>query len=75
MHDGWMYGMGWGWILLIAALMALVWLVLRSGRSGRTSLGGSQGSDPEELLKQRFARGEINEEEYRARLRALRDSS
>jgi putative membrane protein len=71
MHNGWMYGMGWGWILVLVAFGLLIWFALRTaGRSAGPALG-----NPEKVLKERFARGEIDEEEYRARLAALRDRS
>lgn len=71
MNGGWMYGMGWGWILVVAALGLLSWVVVRAARSSSRS----PGSSPETVLKERFARGEIDEEEYRARRKALQDRS
>ncbi len=75
MHDGWMYGMGWGWILLIAVLGLLIWFAMRAVRPGQALSGRPPASSPEMLLKDLFARGEISKEEYRARLEALRDPS
>lgn len=68
-HDpgwgGWLVmsiGMGGSWILLAV----LAWAVLRG--VGRED---TRAPDAREILQQRFARGEIDAEEYEARLQAL----
>lgn len=74
MHWGDMGTWGWGgWVagaimMLIfwGGLAALILLALRRPGDGRTS------DDPERILAARFARGEIDEEEYHRRLRILR---
>ena len=55
--------MGGFWILLAVLVVALV----RSGRHVSSSR-----PDAREILEQRFARGEIDVEEYQSRLDALR---
>lgn len=52
------------WALLIAALIVLLW---RRGR--RYPPDG--GDSPKRILGERFARGEINADEYRERLAQL----
>lgn len=59
---GWMgYGflpMGLIWLLLlVAAVVLVVWLVGRAG-------GGGQGDGALEILRQRYARGELDREEF-----------
>ncbi|MFD5433953.1 SHOCT domain-containing protein [Kitasatospora sp. NPDC127067] len=44
------------------------------GQAGQGSLGG-WGTPPEQLLAERFARGEIDAEEYRHRLETLRSAN
>jgi putative membrane protein len=66
------YGYGAGWMLfwglfLIAVVAWVVWSVTRGPRSHQ-----ERGPSSEEILKDRFARGEIEPEEYRARLQELR---
>ncbi len=67
------------WALLIAGVVALVRYVAGShhGRpSGRPPSSGESGwgSRPaEDLLAERFSRGEIDEEEYKRRLALLRE--
>lgn len=70
-------GMGWGVItmtllgvLLVGLLVAATVVLTRY--AGRGLSGGPGG--PEQVLAARFARGEIDEQEYRARLAALRES-
>ncbi|NUT36645.1 MAG: SHOCT domain-containing protein [Hamadaea sp.] len=75
----WGNGSGWGmvlmtvsmvafWGLLIAALVLLVRSVGGAGQS-TTSPGGP---DPRRILAERYARGEIDEQEYHSRLAGLR---
>lgn len=64
---GHMAGMGFWWIVIVAAVVAFVIWAVRSG-GGRARDGGSA---PEEFLRERFARGEIDEDEYRERRQAL----
>ncbi len=87
----WGYDFGWGWLLMslgmvlwIAVLVVLVWAVIRS-LERKTSASGPQdtsipasGPSALEILRQRYARGEIDTatfEQMRAQLEApgLRD--
>lgn len=77
-HMGW--GGGWGmmfvWLLiLVLAIVAAVWAVGRARAPGdrpeRT--GAVSGSDrAEAMVREQYARGEIDEETYRQRLNELR---
>ena len=81
MYDGW--GMGWGGWLLMTLVMIVFWaavitavvLVVRYvAGSGRPSgPGPSRPARAEDLLAERFARGEIDDDEYRQRLTLLRE--
>lgn len=72
---------GWGWFAMSAS-MILVWAliitaaVLLFRALGRTTEGphNPAGPSPEQLLAERFARGELDEDEYRQRLAALHAS-
>ncbi|MCW2537724.1 MAG: hypothetical protein JWQ26_3423 [Modestobacter sp.] len=69
---------GWGWGAM-ALSMVLFWGLLILGgvvlvRALNRPSGGpdhASGPTPEEVLAHRFARGEIDQEEYRQRLAAL----
>ncbi len=67
-HDG---GHGWGWVVMIVLLLLIiavtVLLVRHFSDGARRSARGA-----EDVLAERFARGEIDDEEYRTRREALR---
>jgi putative membrane protein len=84
--NGWMWnggGWGWGWIVTAVALIALFALVITAivvaahyltGPTRHGGLGGPQQTrGAEDTLAVRFARGEIDEDEYRRRMTALRE--
>jgi putative membrane protein len=72
---------GWGYVLMIANMVlfwgliigGVVMLVRYLGRPGRQdTTGGTQQAAPERILAERFARGDIDEDEYQRRLGVLR---
>ncbi|MGZ4436470.1 MAG: SHOCT domain-containing protein [Nocardioides sp.] len=79
MHDGWAVGY---WLMLLVMIVFVVmlgvtiWLLLRgsagTGRGGPQQDEGRRSSAAEDLLAERFARGELDEEEYRRRRDTLR---
>ncbi len=70
MHwDGWWH-FGWMWVFWILLIVALVLLIRWAVTAGRNSR--PPGESPEVILKQRYARGEIDKEEYERRLADLR---
>ena len=70
--SGWAWVfMGFGSVLLWTALIICVVALVRYV-SGNNRLGSGGHKSAEELLAQRFARGEIDEADYRQRLK-LRD--
>ncbi len=72
---------GWGWVLMIFAMVAF-WGLLMSVVFAIRPWGGRSGAPaqvsvpvtPEQLLAVRFARGDIDEPEYAGRLTVLRES-
>ena len=70
-----MYGCGmgvaWVWpLILVLGLAVVVWALIRASRAngGRATTGNGR---PREILQERFARGEITEQELRERMRVL----
>lgn len=68
MRYGWL---GWGgdhWIigllLLVGLVVLIVWVVTTISRSGRAATHDPSRPTPNEILRERFARGEITEEEF-----------
>lgn len=73
MNDGWgMFG-GWGflWLLVFVGLVALVVSAVSGSDQSRN---GEQPNRALAELRERYARGEINEEEFEKRRRTLRDT-
>lgn len=70
---------GWGWLIMSAGMIvfwglliagfALSLRAINGGQRPVEQLPGSQA--PHEILAERFARGEIDETEYRARAQVL----
>ena len=75
---GWYHdGMGWGsWVVMLLGMVAfwglVVWAVVVLFRDTRSDDGRPAHRDPFDTLDERFARGEIDETEYRARADVLR---
>ncbi len=68
MMDGWGWGMGLGWLIsvgIVVLLAVVIWRLLQ-GRGPRRSEGSAL-----EILKERYARGEIDREEFEAKKRDL----
>jgi putative membrane protein len=76
MHGGW----GWGWMSLMMVMMVLFWgavifgvvWLIRGAAWGRSVPEGPVSIESAtEILDRRFAEGEIDEEDYRARREVL----
>lgn len=67
-------GMSLGLAILIGAAVAVL-LVLRRYASARPRGTAHLPGSPEEILRARFARGEIEAEEYRSRMQVLGETS
>lgn len=63
-------GMGWGWIIGLVLIALIVWLVVKT-TSQQT--GGTHTSEksPLDILKERYAKGEIDKEEFEERKKDL----
>jgi putative membrane protein len=73
----WWNDSGWSWLAMTISMIvfwalvaAVVVILLRSIRDGGTISPGRD--NPEQILKERFARGEIDVEEYERRREVLR---
>jgi len=70
---GWWGMMGLGWIMGLIIIGLLVWAVVQAASPRRTEATGPTGArTAESILADRFARGEIDDDEYRRRLDTLR---
>ncbi|MFH8624049.1 SHOCT domain-containing protein [Streptomyces vietnamensis] len=74
---------GWGWFAMSAGtvlfwgllITVAVMLFRMVGRSGERPSGTRPTTSAEQILGERLARGEIDEEEYRRRLTVLRGAA
>lgn len=71
-HDfsahGW--GMGWGWLLILILIGIFIWVLIKVFiRAGQSKTTGSK--NPLDILKERYAKGEINKEEFEERKKDL----
>ncbi|MEJ2684041.1 MAG: SHOCT domain-containing protein [Candidatus Sulfobium sp.] len=62
-YYGWGMGFGWilviaFWVLIILGIVVFIKLIVRSGKQG----GGEESAL--DILRKRYARGEINREEF-----------
>jgi len=84
MGPGGMMGSGWGFfgivwmlvpLLFFGGLVAIIVWAVTQFTSGRHAAGspGVHEQSAEEILRQRFARGEIDQEEYEERCRILNE--
>lgn len=82
MYDGWMDGWGWGGWVLMCVVMVSFWAVVITaivlGIRYPVGSGGASGGSPryepprpKDVLAGRFARGEIDQDEYRRRMTLL----
>lgn len=68
MWGPWGWGMGLGSLLFVALIVVGIVLVLRQPPPGEPRGGGTSAR---QILDERFARGEIDQEEYRRRRATL----
>ena len=69
MMDSGGWWMGAGWLVFLVLVVIVILLFVRHPDDSRDRVAGNHAAD---VLADRFARGEIDEQEYRSRLDALR---
>lgn len=70
-YHGWGMGMGWWWVIGLIIVITVVWMVFKG-----MSQNNRPGNPPEsksalDYLKERYARGEINKQEFEERKKDL----
>lgn len=70
-HDSMMFGGGFMWIVWLLLIAVVAWLIATLvGWRGRAS--NSTGTSATDIVKERYARGEIDRTEYEQKLQDLR---
>ena len=68
--EGYGWGMGWWWIIGPIIVLAVVWMVVKSmSKNSKANL--PSGKSALDILKERYARGEIDKEEFEKRRKEL----
>lgn len=66
------FGMGFGWIIWIVLIGLIIWAVKSVMDSqSRSSIPGPKQESALDILEKRFAKGEIDSEEYNKRRKQL----
>ncbi|WP_344215733.1 SHOCT domain-containing protein [Kribbella sancticallisti] len=77
---GIMHGDMWAWMLLwavagvvivVAGVVTTVWMVRRASNAVDAPPGRPEVESPEDMLRRRYAAGEIDEDEYLKRISGL----
>ncbi|MCB2196701.1 MAG: SHOCT domain-containing protein [Bacteroidetes bacterium] len=66
-NHGW--AMGWGWIIGLILLVVIIWLIARTFNQGKVNQ--LENKSPLDILKERYAKGEIDKEEFEERKKDL----
>jgi len=66
---GW--GMGWWWIIGLIIVVAIVWMVVKGMNQNNSVSGSEPGKSALDILKERYAKGEIDKQEFEERKKNL----
>jgi len=71
--DGFSWGMmGIGWLVMLSIVGLIVWLIIQSTSRSSSKRPEDAMASAQRILAERFARGDIDEDEYRQRAAELR---
>ena len=57
-------GMGFGWLIWIVILGVIIWAIVQVTNRNNKHKGQDTGESPLDVLKKRYANGEISKEEF-----------
>jgi len=63
-HDGFMGGMCYGWIIGIVIIVFIVWLMINQSNKNKQDFQLPKSDSALEILKIRYAKGEITNEQF-----------
>ena len=69
MSNAWSLEIGYGWIIGLIVLVVFIGLIAESNR--RRKIAGRKFDSPQDILKTRYARGEISRDEFEEKRRHI----
>jgi len=63
-------GMGWIWIIGLIVLVIVIWVIVRT-LSQKSNRNQSDNKTPLDILKERYARGEISKQEFEEKKKGI----
>ena len=66
-------GMWFGWIFWIILVAFIVWLIVNRTNTSQNYNAGHHHETPMDILKKRYARGEIDKQEFEEKKKDLMD--
>ena len=63
MNNAWGFEMGYGWVISLILLVFIIGLIAESGRR-RKNAKEQKYNSPQDILKTRYAKGEISKDEF-----------
>lgn len=69
-YGGHSWGMGWWWVIGLIFLVFIIWIVVKALNQGKIPEKGSR-NPALDILKERYARGEIDKQEFEERKKDL----
>ncbi|MBU0656978.1 MAG: SHOCT domain-containing protein [Gammaproteobacteria bacterium] len=69
MYDGHWFGGGFMWVFWLLMVIAIIWVIKMLTDGGNTS--GNKQKSALDILKERYARGEIDKEEFESKKKDL----
>ena len=74
LHDGFMGGMWYGWIFWLVIIAVIIWAFVTQMNKNKRDIQAPQQESVLDILKKRYAQGEINKNEFEEKKKDLSES-
>ncbi len=71
LHHGFMGGMWYGWIFWLVILAVIIWVIVNQMNKNKRDTQSPQQESALDILKKRYAQGEINKNEFEEKKKNL----